>query len=103
LVARSRFHHHLGPGLLESIYEAALCHELSRAGIGVVRQRKLKVKYQGVDLACDSSRSGSSKACWCWSQGVAQLPADPRSAVADVLADQRLPLGLFAEFSTRSG
>jgi GxxExxY protein len=45
-------HHHLGPGLLESIYEAALCHELSRAGIAFVRQRKLSVKYKGVDLDC---------------------------------------------------
>jgi len=45
-------HHHLGPGLLESIYEAALCHELSRAGIAFVRPRKLKVRYHG-DLDCD--------------------------------------------------
>ena len=30
-------HHHLGPGLLESIYEAVLCHELSRAGTNEVR------------------------------------------------------------------
>jgi GxxExxY protein len=29
-------HHHLVPGLLESIYEAALCLELSRAGIGLL-------------------------------------------------------------------
>jgi GxxExxY protein len=46
-------HHHLGPGLLESIYEAAFCLELSRAGIAFVRQRKLKVQYQGVDLDCE--------------------------------------------------
>ena len=47
-------HHHLGPGLLESIYETALCHELSQAGIGFVRQRRIRAKYQGLDLDCGS-------------------------------------------------
>jgi GxxExxY protein len=37
-----------GPGLLESIYEAALCHELSLFGLQVQRQVPVKVSYKGV-------------------------------------------------------
>ena len=31
----------LGPGLLESVYEACLCHELKKGGLGFKRQAKL--------------------------------------------------------------
>ncbi len=35
-----------GPGLLEGIYEAALCHELNLRGLKVQRQAALEVKYK---------------------------------------------------------
>ncbi|HRW24787.1 MAG TPA: GxxExxY protein [Spirochaetia bacterium] len=44
-------HRELGPGLLESIYEEALCIELGRAGIPFVRQMELPVIYKGVQLS----------------------------------------------------
>ena len=40
-------HRHLGPGLLESIYEGALCIELDEAGIAYSRQSPLPVLYKG--------------------------------------------------------
>ena len=40
-------HRQLGPGLLESIYEAALCIELGHAGIGFEQQLPLSVSYKG--------------------------------------------------------
>jgi GxxExxY protein len=46
-------HKTLGPGLLESIYEAALCQELSSAGFGFVRQQSLPVTYKGRVLDCE--------------------------------------------------
>ncbi len=39
-------HRILGPGLLESIYEEALCIELDRAGIPFERQVAVKVRYK---------------------------------------------------------
>ncbi len=39
-----------GPGLLESIYEAALCHELSLRGLKFERQRIVPVVYKGVSI-----------------------------------------------------
>jgi GxxExxY protein len=46
-------HRTLGPGLIESVYEACLCQELAAAGLAFVRQRKLPVVYKGQRLDCD--------------------------------------------------
>ena len=35
-----------GPGLLESIYEAALCHELTLRGLRIQRQKPVQVIYK---------------------------------------------------------
>jgi len=45
-------HRELGPGLLESTYEACLEYELLQAGLMVHRQRGLPVKYRGVEIEC---------------------------------------------------
>ena len=37
----------LGPGLLESVYEEALCHELEQRGLRVERQKLVPIKYKG--------------------------------------------------------
>jgi GxxExxY protein len=39
-----------GPGLLESIYESALCHELSLQGLSVKSQVPIDVNYKGVKI-----------------------------------------------------
>ena len=46
-------HRELGPGLLESIYEEALCHELSLRGLAFVRQIPVQIAYKGVKLSSD--------------------------------------------------
>jgi GxxExxY protein len=43
-------HRHLGPGLLESLYEMALCRELWLRGLRVERQVPVRVSYKGVEL-----------------------------------------------------
>jgi GxxExxY protein len=43
-------HRQLGPGLLESIYEAALAWELQRSGLRVLRQASVPVLYKGQTL-----------------------------------------------------
>ena len=43
-------HRHLGPGLLESIYESALCIELEIAGLAFERQKPVPVTYKGYTL-----------------------------------------------------
>ena len=46
-----RVHSGLGPGLLESVYEECLCHELSSAGLDFRRQVDIPVRYRDVTLA----------------------------------------------------
>jgi GxxExxY protein len=47
-----KVHSRLGPGLLESAYEACLAHELRKEGLQVARQVELPVVYDGerIDL-----------------------------------------------------
>ncbi len=43
-------HKHLGPGLVESVYEECLCHELYLRGVRYERQVDLPISYKGVKL-----------------------------------------------------
>lgn len=43
-------HRHLGPGLLESVYEAALAYELAQSGLKVERQKPVPVSYKGLQF-----------------------------------------------------
>ena len=45
-------HKELGPGLLESAYEACLVFELADRGLAVGQQKPLPVKYRDVKLDC---------------------------------------------------
>jgi GxxExxY protein len=40
-------HRHLGPGLLESVYESALGVELREAGLAYSRQARVPIEYKG--------------------------------------------------------
>jgi GxxExxY protein len=45
-------HRELGPGMLESAYEACLAYELITRGLSVERQKALPVVYRGQTLDC---------------------------------------------------
>ena len=46
------FHIHkkLGPGLLESVYEAILAAQLARAGLFVERQKPIPIEFEGLSI-----------------------------------------------------
>ena len=50
ITAAMKVHSALGPGLLESAYEACLAHELRKAGLAVEIQVGLPVVYDGIKL-----------------------------------------------------
>ena len=50
--AAIEIHRQLGPGLLESAYEACLHYELSKQGLRVERQVPQPLVYQGIHLDC---------------------------------------------------
>jgi len=41
-------HTKLGPGLLESVYEVVLAHELGKSGVLVERQKPMPITYDGI-------------------------------------------------------
>lgn len=43
-------HRELGPGLLESVYEACLVHLLREQGLAVKTQQMVPIAFRGVDL-----------------------------------------------------
>ena len=46
-------HKHLGPGLLESIYEECLCHELGLRKISFERQKPINIQYKDLKATFD--------------------------------------------------
>ncbi len=45
-----KIHVKLGPGLLESVYEAILHHELTKRGLSVERQKTLPVIWDNINV-----------------------------------------------------
>ncbi len=43
-------HRALGPGFIESVYESALCVELTARGISFERQKSIKIFHRGVEV-----------------------------------------------------
>jgi GxxExxY protein len=43
-------HRILDPGLIESVYEDALCHELKLHGLRFIRQKGVPIPYKDVKL-----------------------------------------------------
>jgi GxxExxY protein len=48
--ASIRIHRELGPGLLESVYEIVLAHDLKERGFKVERQVTVPLKYRGLEF-----------------------------------------------------
>jgi iron complex transport system substrate-binding protein len=46
--AALKVHQSLGPGLLESVYETILAHELAKRGLRVERQKVVRFSYDGM-------------------------------------------------------
>ena len=52
IAAAITVHRSLGPGLLESVYQACLTHELRKAGLMLETQQAIPVFYDGVQSDC---------------------------------------------------
>lgn len=45
-----KLHQRLGPGLLESVYEAVLADSLARRGVAVERQKPVSILFDGISI-----------------------------------------------------
>ena len=50
LDAAFKIHTNLGPGLLESVYEAVLAYELTKRGVVVRRQVPIPIRHEGLSF-----------------------------------------------------
>ena len=92
-------HRLLGPGFLESVYEEALCVELTLRGTRFARQLPIGVQYKGqkigearLDLVVDDSLLVELKAV----EGVAPIHV---AQILSYLKATRLRLGLLISFN----
>ena len=51
--AAMEVYNHLGPGLLESVYEKAMMYELQSRGLRVTSQMPVEIKYKNTTLGSD--------------------------------------------------
>ena len=91
-------HRCLGPGLLESAYEACVCAELSDRGIRFERQRPIPISYKGKHLDCGYRLDlvvgdGILKA-------VERLLPIHEAQVVTYMRLARLPVGLLVNFNS---
>lgn len=52
IAAAMKVHTKLGPGVLESAYEACLAYELGKEGWRVERQKPLPIVYDDIEIEC---------------------------------------------------
>jgi GxxExxY protein len=92
----------LGPGLFESVYEAALCYELGKAGLAL-RQLELPVKYDGMilDVAFRIDILVENKVI-IELKSVEELTKVHYKQIITYLKLPALPLGLLVNFNTDS-
>ena len=97
-----KVHRALGPGFLESVYHAALAHELSKAGLKVESERRIAVQYDGIvigdfvaDLVVNESLIVELKA-------VQALAVAHEVQVVNYLTATGLDEGLLLNFGTES-
>ncbi len=93
-------HRHLGPGLLETTYEAALCIELDAAGLTYTRQIGVPVLYKGrligehrPDLVVENKVVVEIKS-------VERLNAVHQAQTLVYMRILRLPVGLLMNFNS---
>jgi GxxExxY protein len=93
-------HSELGPGLLESAYEACFAHELELRGVGYQRQLPVPLNYKGklieVGFRADIVVGGK---LLIELKAVEELARVHKAQVVTYLKLMRLPLGLLINFN----
>jgi GxxExxY protein len=92
-------HRALGPGLLETVYEVALAHELTKRGLHVERQRPMAVEYDGLEFE-EGFRADIVVECKVILElkSVSQLSASHRKQIQTYLRLTKMRLGFLLNF-----
>lgn len=93
-------HTYLGPGLLESLYEDALCVELANTGLVFQRQVETVVEYKGVPLRSQKLDVVVSGTIIVELKSVEKVQEVHKAQLLSYLRMSKLPLGLLINFNT---
>lgn len=95
-----KVHRTLGPGFLESVYQAALAYELEKAGIPFEREKELPVMYEevfiDVGFRCDFLIDGQLIV---ESKAVKELYPIDQAQLLNYLKIAKLQVGLLINFN----
>lgn len=91
-------HRVLGAGLLESIYEEALCHELGLRGLECQRQVSVNVGYKGITIQGQRLDMLVGNEVVVELKSLAKLPDVTRAQVLSYLKATGLKRGLLINF-----
>lgn len=94
-------HRNLGPGLLEAIYESALCIELELAGLAHERQKPIQVMYKGHALGEHRLDIVVEGAVILELKSVERFDRVFEAQILSYLRMTELPIGLLINFNTR--
>jgi GxxExxY protein len=96
-------HRALGPGLLESAYEACLYYELVKPGLSVERQKPLPLTYEGVKRDCSYRMDLVVENCVIVEvKAVAKLDRVHEAQMLSYLKLADLRVGLILNFNVRN-
>lgn len=94
-------HRELGPGLLESVYEQALAHELELRDIRAVRQSETDVLYKGVVIKGQRLDLVVEETVVVELKSISQVQDVHKAQVLSYLRVGAFPLGLLINFNQR--
>lgn len=92
-------HRHLGPGLKESVYMNALCHELCLRGIPFEREVSYEIRFKGVLVGQGRMDLVVSKRLAVEGKSVDELARRDRLQTLFYLRHLKEPLGLLLNFN----
>ena len=93
-------HTYLGPGLLEGLYEDALCVELASTGLPFERQIEAIVEYKGVPLRGQRLDIVVDRTIIVELKSVERVQDVHKAQLLSYLRMAKLPLGLLINFNT---
>lgn len=98
--AAMEVHTALGPGLLESVYEKALLHELSLAGLRAASQVAIEVPYKDIRISGQRADLVIENALILELKVVETIAPIHKAQLVSYLRASELPVGLVINFNT---
>ncbi|MBI3070202.1 MAG: GxxExxY protein [Candidatus Levybacteria bacterium] len=96
--AASKVHKELGPGLVEKLYQRALKIELSKKGVNAEREKRINMRYNGVNIGFDKVDFDAENKVLVEIKAVSELSEIHRAQMISYLKSSGRRVGLLINF-----